>query len=197
MAFTYAIALTGGIATGKSTVAEIFSSYGWHIIDADKVAHVVLDAQYKVIAETFGNEYIKNRSVERKKLGTLIFNDKQKKEILERLLHPLIYQEIEYLASKEEQFKKPYLIDIPLFFETKRYPIEKSLVVCATKDEQLKRLMHRDGHTMQEALSRIASQIDIEQKCKLATYTIVNMNDTKALKERCKELKEQILGDFQ
>lgn len=196
MAFTYAIVLTGGIATGKSTVAEVFKSYGWHIIDADKIAHVILDAQSKEIAEIFGDEYVTHHKVDRKKLGTLIFNHKQKKETLEGLLHPLIYQEIERLANKEEAFKKPYLIDIPLFFETKRYPIEKSLLVYASKDVQLKRLMYRDGYSSEEALSRIASQIDIEQKYKMATYTIVNMDDLDVLRERCKKAKDEILGDF-
>ena len=196
MAFEYAVVLTGSIATGKSTVAEVFSSFGWSVIDADKIAHTILDKQYEAIASMFGEGYIVNSKVKREELGKLIFKDKKKKEELEALLHPLIYQEIEYLSLKEDRFKKPYLIDIPLFFETKRYPIEKSLVVYTTKDEQLKRLMQRNGYNMQEALSRIASQIDIEKKRQMATYVITNINDLEALTNECKSVKEQILGDF-
>ena len=196
MAFEYAVVLTGSIATGKSSVADIFTSFGWSVIDADKIAHVLLDEQYKLIATMFGKEYTENNKVKRKELGKLIFKNKKKKEALEGLLHPLIYQKIEDLATKEDTFKNPYLVDIPLFFETKRYPIEKSLVVYTSKEKQLKRLMQRDGYNKQEALSRIESQIDIETKRKMATYIIINMSDLEALTHECNIVKEQILGDF-
>ena len=196
MAFDYAVVLTGSIATGKSSVANIFSSFGWHVIDADEIAHVLLDEQHKTIAMMFGEQYISNNEVKRKELGKLIFQDKSKKKALEALLHPLIYQKIEDLATKEDAFKKPYLVDIPLFFETKRYPIEKSLVVYTSKEEQLKRLMQRDSYNKQEALSRITSQIDIEEKRDMATYIIMNMDNFEALEKECIMIKEKILGDF-
>jgi len=196
MAFHYAVVLTGSIATGKSSVATIFSSFGWHIIDADTLAHKILDEQSEEISRLFGKVLVENGKVLRKELGKIIFHDMKKKEELESLLHPLIYEEIEYLSTQEDEYEKPYLIDIPLFFETNRYPIEKSLVVYTRKEKQLKRLMQRDGYNKAEALSRIESQMDIEEKRKSATYVIDNSGDLNHLKHECERVKEIILGDF-
>ena len=116
--------------------------------------------------------------------------------MLESLLHPLIYQEIERQSYREDQFKKPYIIDIPLFFEGGRYPVEKSLVVYAAREQQLQRLMHREGYNQVEAMSRIDSQMDIEQKRDRATYVIDNSGDLRRLQQECERVKEAILKDF-
>ncbi len=196
MAFEYAVVLTGGIATGKSTVAKFFSFTGFMVIDADSIAHKILDEQRAVIAEMFGSNFVKKNRVKRKKLGKMIFADNQKREQLEALLHPLIFEEIKRLSTEEDKFKKPYLIDIPLFFETKRYPIEKSLVVYAPEKIQVKRLILREGYTKKEAKMRINSQIDIEKKRKLATYVINNVADLTNLKNECKRVQKEIIKDF-
>ena len=93
--FKYAIALTGGIATGKSTVCNILKLYGFSIIDADEISHKVLEEQKEKIAKIFGKEYIKDNKVDRVALGKLIFSDKNSKKLLENLLHPLIKKTIE------------------------------------------------------------------------------------------------------
>lgn len=193
MAFEYAVALTGGIATGKSTVAKFFSFFGFTVIDADNIAHEVLDQQYKAVGKLFGDEVIKNKKVKRKKLGKIVFKDEEKRKELEALVHPLIYEEIERLSEAEDRLAKPYLIDIPLFFETKRYPIEKSLLVYADKKTQIKRLMHREGYSKKEAKRRIDSQLDIEKKRKKSDYIIDNMDDLNHLKNECERVKEIIL----
>lgn len=196
MAFEYAVVLTGSIATGKSTVAKFFSFFGFTVIDADQIAHDVLDREYKKIAEVFGEEYIKKNRVKRKKLGKLVFKDSAKRKALEELLHPLIYDEIERLSSEEDKLGKPYLIDIPLFFETRRYPIEKILVVYKSEYKQLERLMQRDGFSKEDAQRRIDAQINIDEKRHQATYVISNMGDLHHLKNECERVKEEILGDF-
>lgn len=193
MAFEYAVALTGGIATGKSTVAKFFSFFGFTVIDADNIAHEVLDQQYKAVGKLFGDKVIKNKKVKRKKLGKIVFKDEEKRKELEALVHPLIYEEIERLSEAEDRLAKPYLIDIPLFFETKRYPIEKSLLVYADKKTQIKRLMHREGYSKKEAKRRIDSQLDIEKKRKKSDYIIDNMDDLNHLKNECERVKEIIL----
>lgn len=193
MAFEYAVALTGGIATGKSTVAKFFSFFGFTVIDADNIAHEVLDQQYKAVGKLFGDEVIKNKKVKRKKLGKIVFKDEEKRKELEALVHPLIYEEIERLSEAEDRLAKPYLIDIPLFFETKRYPIEKSLLVYTDKKTQIKRLMHREGYSKKEAKRRIDSQLDIEKKRKKSDYIIDNMDDLNHLKNECERVKEIIL----
>ncbi len=196
MVFDYAIVLTGSIGTGKSSVSKIFTSFGFEIIDADKIAHQVLDGQHQEIAQLFSSDLVKNDKVDRKALGAIVFADTVKRKVLEALLHPLIYDEIERQASEQDKLKKPYIIDIPLFFEGGRYPIERSLVVYTTKEQQLKRLMQRDGYNTEDALKRIATQIDVEEKRKKATYIIDNTGTLEQLQEEYERVKEQILGDF-
>lgn len=195
MAFKYAIALTGGIATGKSSVASKFAAFGFHAIDADKIAHQVLDEQSQAIADIFGSEFVSQSKVDRKALGTEVFADSSKRKKLEELLHPLIYKEIERLSEEEDIWQKPYFIDIPLFFETKRYPIVKSLVIYANKEQQMKRLMSREGYSEEEALARIQSQIPIEEKRKQASYVIDNSGTLAQLQKECERVKEEILND--
>lgn len=196
MAFEYAIALTGSIATGKSSVAKWFVKQGFKVIDADSIAHDILDAEYKKIEIMFGKELVSAQKVDRQKLGALVFSDEKKRARLESFLHPLIFTEIETASDKEDKLKKPYLIDIPLFFESNRYPIERSLVVYTPKETQLKRLMQRNGYNEKEAHLRIALQQDIEEKRKKASYLIDNSGDLTTLWLECKRVKEEIIGDF-
>jgi dephospho-CoA kinase len=195
MAFKYAIVLTGGIATGKSTVAKHFSQQGFEIIDADRIAHEVLDGQCRKIAEMFGETFVKERKVDRKALGAVVFADNNKRKALESLLHPLIYEEIEHRSEALDKFKKPYLVDIPLFFETNRYPIRRSIVVYTTKEQQLNRLMQRDGYNTQNALQRIDAQMPIDEKRDRATYVIDNTGDLEQLESECKRVIEKIKNE--
>ena len=196
MAFDYAVVLTGSIATGKSSVVDILLSDGFYIIDADKVAHQILDEQHQKIAQLFGWDLIKNDKVDRKALGAIVFADTAKRKVLEALVHPLIYNEIERQASEQDRLKKPYIIDIPLFFEGGRYPIERSIVVHTVKEQQLKRLMQRDGYNTEDAQKRIETQTDVDEKRGKATYIIDNTGDLEQLQHECERVKEQILGDF-
>ncbi len=194
MAFKYAVVLTGSIATGKSTVSKALTASGFHIIDADQIAHKILDEQYLTIADMFGEKLITDGRVDRKALGAIVFADSTKRKELEDLLHPLIYNEIERLSMQQDLLKKPYFIDIPLFFEGERYPIKKSLVIYTTKVQQLERLISRDGYTKEEALDRIKTQIPVEEKRKRATYVIDNSGTLTQLKEECERVKEEILS---
>ncbi len=195
MAFKYAIALTGSIATGKSSTVKLLEASGFHIIDADKIAHKILDEQHQTIAEKFGETLVHEGKVDRKALGAIVFSDNTKRKELEAVLHPLIYHEIERLSIEQDKLGKPYFIDIPLFFENKRYPIKKSLVVYTTEEEQLERLMEREGYTKEEALNRIQAQIPVEEKRKLATYVIDNSGTLTQLEKECERVKEEILND--
>ena len=195
MAFEHAIALTGSISTGKSTTVKLLKSAGFHIIDADIFAHQVLDGQHQAIAQMFGEAFVKEEKVDRKALGAVVFADEEKRKALEALLHPLIYDEIKRLSIEEDKLGKPYFIDIPLFFETRRYPIEKSLVIYATKEQQLERLIDREGYSKVEALKRINTQIPVEEKRKLATYVIDNSGTLTQLGQECERVKKEILND--
>ena len=191
--FNNAIVLTGGIATGKSTVAKLFMSHGFLTIDADKIAHKILDQNTNGIADLFGQEFIENNKVNRKQLGNVIFNNIKEKEKLENFIHPLIKNQIITEAKEFEDNNKPYLIDIPLFFENSNYDIKQSIVVYTSKQIQISRLMKRDQSTQMQALSRINNQMDIEEKKLLSTYIIDNCYTLKDLIIEVDRVRNQIL----
>lgn len=197
MAFKYAIALTGGIATGKSTVASLLGLNGLRIIDADTISHQILDESAQWVIDTFGNEYVTGSKVDRAKLGTLIFSNPEEKKRLEEYLHPKIKKEIELQSEKQDSFKFPYLIDIPLFFEKNSYDIKESVVVYTPADIQLERFMKRNGYSEEESLRRINSQMDIELKKQKATWVIDNSKDLKHLQRECEAFVEKIKLKYQ
>lgn len=192
MAFEYAIALTGGIATGKSTVASLLGLNGLRIIDADTIAHRILDENSLWVAERFGHEFVKNSKVDRSALGKIVFADAQAKKELEAFLHPKIRAAIEEESDKQDRLKYPYLIDIPLFFETASYPIKNSVVVYTPKTLQLERFMKRNGFSEEESLRRIESQMDIDEKRSRATWVIDNSSNLKHLQYECEQFVEAI-----
>ena len=192
-AFEYAIALTGGIATGKSSAAKLFSAWGIEIIDLDIIAHQILKRQQEKIATLFGTACIKEGSVDRKALGKQIFSDIKKRKKLEALLHPLIQKEATSKAKILDRVAKPYLVDTPLFFEFLGYPIADSIVVYASREIQLRRLIKRDGYSMKEARQRLDAQMDIEKKKVLATFVIDNSGDLSQLENECQRVKDLIL----
>lgn len=196
MKLKYAIALTGGIAVGKSSAMSFMSMYGFRSIDADKIAHMTLDEQREKIELMFGSNVISDNMVNRAELGKIVFADIEKRKELEALLHPIIFDKIMSLAFIEEQREFPYFIDIPLFFENKRYDIERSLVVYTPKELQLARLIKRNTLSHEDALLRINSQLDIEQKKLKATYIIDNTQDIKHLQNECEKVRGIILEDF-
>ena len=196
MAFTHAVALTGSIGTGKSAVAKILGERGFSIIDADTIAHTILNEQKNAIAEMFGEHLVLEHGVDRKALGSIVFADEEKRKMLEALLHPLIHERITLLAQSLDAEQKPYFVDIPLFFEGKRYPIEKVLVVYTPKEKQLQRLMQRDKSTKAKAKQRIDTQIDIEEKAQNASYVIDNSGTLAELEQETLRILEEIQKDF-
>lgn len=188
--FKTAIALTGGIATGKSTVCSLLKLHGFLIIDADSIAHQLLDHHHATIAELFGEIYVQDNKVLRKPLGKLIFNNKQEKQKLENFIHPLIKEAIIKESWLCEKANQPYIIDIPLFFETNAYDIQRSIVVYTPASLQCQRLMKRDNITQKEALNLIANQMDIEEKRSMGTFCIENGSTLKHLEQEV----ERIIG---
>ena len=187
MAYEYAIALTGSIATGKSTVASLLALNGMRIIDADTISHEILDASVSWVEETFGSEYLRLGKVDRTKLGSMIFSNDDAKKILEEFLHPKIRAEILKRSEKQDRLKFPYLIDIPLFFENRSYDIKDSVVVFTPSDIQLERFMKRNGYSKEESLKRIAMQFPIEEKKDRATWVIDNSKNLKHLQQECED----------
>lgn len=174
------IGLTGGISTGKSTVSNYLLQKGYLVIDADLVAReVVLKGSegLRVLVDAFGEGILSEvGELDRKRLGQLIFHDEEKRQLLNRLLHPLIRQKI--LDSIETyRLIDPSIVflDIPLLFETDYSSLCDEVWVVFVNDQvQLERLMLRDQLNEQEALKRLDSQWSIHKKAKLATRVINN-----------------------
>ncbi|WP_299186972.1 dephospho-CoA kinase [uncultured Campylobacter sp.] len=222
--FKHAVVITGSIGSGKSAVCELLAGLGFEIIDADKISHDVLDRCAAQVAEIFGAQYVVQKdvqaanlnpqaefnarsgeeisaapctSVDRKKLGELVFKSPAELAKLEVLLHPKITAEILSQARALEAKGKLYFVDIPLFFEGKRYEFfDKAAVVYAPKNTLISRVMKRNGLDHAAAKHRVELQMDIEQKCAMADFVIDNSGDLAALKaavERfLKELKDKI-----
>ena len=224
MKFKHAVIITGSIGSGKSAVCGLLRDRRFEIIDADKISHDVLDRCAVQVAEIFGTQYVVQKdaqgenlgshtefdtsgdeknltdscaSVDRKKLGELVFKNPAELAKLEALLHPKITAEILSQAQALEAKGKLYFVDIPLFFEGKRYEFfDKVAVVYAPKDTLIARVMKRNGLDHAAAKHRVELQTDIEQKCAMADFVIDNSRDLTALKaavERfLKELKDKI-----
>lgn len=184
------IGLTGSIASGKSTVAKMFEDLNMPIVDADKVARIVVEPGRETlqqIAAAFGDEVIlEDGHMDRKKVGDLIFHDPTKRKQLNDIIHPAIRKEM--LRQREEYLSNghPHVVmDIPLLFESglQSY-VEKIVVVSVSEENQLKRLMSRNDLTEQEARARISSQLPISVKEKGADAVIYNNDSLEATKEQ-------------
>ena len=181
------VGLTGGISSGKSTVSSYLKQLKIPVIDADQVARKVVEPNSQgaiEIRKTFGSDvFEEDGSLNRQKLGALIFSNAENRQKLDDLLQPLIkimiLDEIEEYRQKGENM---IVLDLPLLFE-KQYEelCEDIIVVYISKELQLERLMRRNQYTKQEALSRIDSQLSIEEKRKRATVLLDNQGTIQQL----------------
>ncbi|MEK4426576.1 dephospho-CoA kinase [Solibacillus sp. FSL K6-1523] len=193
------IGLTGSIASGKSTVAKMLEAYKLPIVDADLVARQVVEPgtnTLQQIAEAFGPEVIAtDGTMDRAKVGAIIFHDEEKRAVLNGIIHPAIRAEmIRQRDGHVAKGEQTVIMDIPLLFESKlQHFVEKILVVTVSEKNQLDRLMKRNGLSMEEARARIATQIPVAEKEALADAVIFN-NGT--LEETAEQL-EQILKQWQ
>ena len=188
MKYPNAFVITGGIATGKSTVCLDLQKRFFGIIDADKIAKKVLELSKSELKRLFGNQIFDKQRINKKQLSKIIFSSKHQREKLNALVHPKIRLEILKQADKREKLGLPYFVDIPLFFESDEYhEFQTSVVVYSSKDLQLKRLIKRDDLTIIEAKQRVQAQIDIETKKRDASWVIDNSKDLIHLKNEIRE----------
>ncbi len=188
------IGLTGGIASGKSTVAKMFTALDIPVIDADVIAREVVEpgeASYKKIIEVFGKDIVgADGSIDRPKLGSIIFSNEEKREQLNQIVHPAVRQRM--LAKKEtytEQGEKCIVLDMPLLFEGKLASLaDKTVVVFVDEATQLERLMERNQLREQEAMDRIKSQMPLAEKAKLADEVIDNNHSVEESKKQLFDL---------
>ncbi|XP_038076768.1 dephospho-CoA kinase domain-containing protein-like [Patiria miniata] len=176
----YLIGVTGGIASGKSTVSNFFKELGCPIIDADVIAREVVEPNkpsWKLIVKHFGSGILQeDGTIDRPKLGAIIFGDAEKRRLLNSCTHPFIQKEMMWRVFKYFLKGYPYVImDIPLLLEGSalRKFLRKVIVVYCDEETQLHRLMARNL-SREDALARINSQMPLREKRKLADYVIDN-----------------------
>jgi dephospho-CoA kinase len=174
------IGLTGGIASGKSTVSAMFADMGINVIDADIEARLAVEPgekAYNDIVSHFGSEILEeDGAINRQKLGSIIFNNEDKRLLLNSIVHPAVRERMAQKRELAEKAKeKAIVLDIPLLFESKLTGlVDKIILVYVDEDTQLERLMKRNGFSEAEALSRIKSQMPLKDKVKLADAVIDN-----------------------
>jgi dephospho-coA kinase len=199
------IGLTGGIGTGKSTVAQIFREKGIPVVDTDIISREVINYPEVVnrLVEEFGKEILeeeaerqkksKERRISRNKLGQIVFKDEKKVSILNSIMHPLILKKMKEETESLKKDNKIVVVDVPLLFEIS---LEKEfdivLLIYANRKTQIKRIIKRDNRTEKEAVNIINSQIDIEKKKEKSDYIISNNRNLKRLRRKVEKFLESL-----
>ncbi|EOD8573731.1 dephospho-CoA kinase [Staphylococcus aureus] len=190
------IGLTGGIASGKSTVSELLSVFGFKVVDADKAAREAVKKGSKGLAqvrEVFGDETIdENGEMNRRYMGDLVFNHPEKRLELNAIIHPIVRDIME--EEKQEYLKQGYnvIMDIPLLFENElENTVDEVWVVYTSESIQMDRLMQRNNLSLEDAKARVYSQISIDKKSRMADHVIDNLGDKLELKQNLERLLEE------
>jgi dephospho-CoA kinase len=188
------VGLTGGIASGKSTVAEAFAQLGATVLDADKVAReVVLPGQpaWRKLQQAFGPEFfLPDGEVNRSKLRRLVFSNPEERGKLNAIVHPEVMKEInrrfEQLATSSQD--AVVVVDVPLLLEAGvAHRFDRLIVVYVTENVQIKRLRERDGLSLEEARRALRTQMALNEKVEHADYVIYNsgtLDETQAQVEK-------------
>jgi dephospho-CoA kinase len=198
------VGLTGGIATGKSMVSEILRQLGCEIIDADRLARDVVEPEQpawkQIVAEFGGGVVTAEGALDRKKLGAIVFADPERRKRLEAITHPAIrarfQARLDELAA--QGFAGIVVFDAPVMIESGNYKNMDRLVVVVTDDAtQAARLQERDGTDEAEGRRKIASQMPLAEKAKLADYVIDNSGDREATAAEVRRVFAALMADLQ
>ncbi|MDT8451480.1 MAG: dephospho-CoA kinase [Gammaproteobacteria bacterium] len=192
------IGLTGGIGSGKSTVAELFSQLGVTVIDADQISHQLTRPgtdSFKDIRQLLGDEFINAEGeLDRKKIARLIFSDPEKKAVLENILHPRIKQKM--LQETEQAEHDAYIIlSIPLLLETNFTDlVDRILVVDADDEVRIQRTRQRDDRSEQEIRAIMHQQVDRDRRLQCADDIIYNNGNLEDMRNIVDRLHQQYMS---
>ena len=189
-----ALGLTGGIAAGKTTATNILKNLGAKIIDADKIAHKIMEPEgpaYSDVVQFFGNNILdEDGSINRKKLGEIVFNNSELRQQLEKITHPIILREIK--GKFKEDSENNTVLVAPLLFEVGiDNLVEEVWVIYCSRETQIKRLRNRDNITREAAKVRINAQMSLEKKIKQADLAIENEGSLKEFERKLKDAWEK------
>jgi dephospho-CoA kinase len=193
------VGLTGGVASGKTSVSRVLREEGAYLIDGDQIARELIQphtSAWNELKRVFGREILKeDGSIHRERLAARVFSDPKQRNFLNRILHPRIKAEMER-KMKEIGQKDPdaiVVIDAALIVETGDYEqMDKLIVVTSTEEQQIERLRDRDGRSREEAQRIFSSQMALEEKLKLADFVIRNEGSFEETKRRAKEVFQEL-----
>ena len=193
------IGLTGGIGSGKSSVAEMFKDEGAYVIDFDYLARVVVEPDtpaWRDIVDYFGQEILSpDRTLNRSKLAEIVFSDAQSRKALEGFTHPRIFEKRDTLL-KDIKTKDPNAIvieDVPLLFELSlNKNFDKIILVYVSRDVQIERAIKRDALLKEEVEERLKAQINIEKKKLLSDYIINNEESLKNTRDQVRKVIHEL-----
>lgn len=187
------VGLTGVIGSGKSTVTNYLTSLGYLVIDSDKIVENLYQQikVIKLIEENFGKNCILDNQINRKVLGELVFNNQDKREKLNNLIHPLVKKEIK---KQINEINQPLIfVDVPLLYEAHFEDLfDETMVIYANTNQIIKRLITRDHLNQEQALAKINSQMEMIKKCSLADFIIDNSLDLCYTYKQINELIEKL-----
>lgn len=186
---SFVLGITGGIASGKSTVVDFFKAEGFPVVDGDIVAREVVEPGsdgLRALEKVFGRTILQNDGrLDRKKLGTIIFQDEQKRHLLNKTLDPFIRGEIERQTLEAKKINQLVIVDIPLLFEGHyESMMDEVATVYVTPKIQLERLMARNDLSEEEAIKRINSQLSLEEKKKRADIVFDNCHSQETTRQQ-------------
>lgn len=193
------VGLTGGIASGKSSVCDILRGKGCHVIDADKVAHELIrrgNSCYGPVKEKFGNDILDSSGeIDRKKLAAIVFEDKTQLEILISILHPEVIRTILLKLNELDKEKSDprRIVEASMMIESGFHKsFQRLILVTSTPEQQIERLMNRNGLTLGQANRRIALQMALKDKIRFADYVIDNSGTLKETREQVDQLLQNL-----
>jgi dephospho-CoA kinase len=196
-------ALTGGIATGKSIVAKSLEDLGCYVHYADQIAHKFMEPErpaWKKIVSCFGKDILNpDKTINRKKLGPLVFADEKKRNFLNQLIHPLVLEEKRKIIAKLEKDgrHKIFISEAALTIESGFAEVFDKIVVVFCREEiQIKRLMERDKIRREDALKKIGSQMSSEEKLKYADYVIDSSGSVQSTVEQTEKVFLSLMSDY-
>ena len=186
------IGITGSIGSGKTTVANIFGKHGFKIINADEIAHNLIQknsASYKKLRNFFGDGILdRNKSIDKKKLGDIAFSDKIKLKKLNSIMHPTIIKQINSQKnSLKENFFENIIIDAPLLLETGAKKLVDKVVVVKTGRENIIKMLKK-RYSIEKIENILNSQMPVEEKIRYADFVIENDKDLNHLKEEVEKI---------
>lgn len=191
--------LTGGIASGKSSVASMFGELGAAVISADEIAREIVEPGMPAaqdIRTSFGDDvFLPDGTLDRRRLGAIVFRDEAKRRLLERITHPRIRETMRRRIDEAAAAGLPVIAEIPLLFESEASMalVDVVIVVYVSPDVQLSRLMARDGLSEADARARMDAQLPMAEKVMRADYVIDNVGDPERTRQQVVRIWQELV----